>query len=73
MIEKNKIKTLDEDGFLNLIASRSTKDIDPKYLEKQKQEMKKVKEAAKEMINDPKWVHSGCYKSDSGLTSLSSR
>jgi len=54
MIKQNKIPTLDEDGFLNLIATRGSKDLDKKYLEKQKDEMKKIKQAAQEMNSDPK-------------------
>lgn len=56
MIKKNKIKTLDEDGFLNLIGSRSTKDQDEKYIEQQKKEAAKIKEAAKAIKVDPKYV-----------------
>lgn len=79
MIKKNKIKTLDEDGFLNLIATRcvtvampdrkvslcadsrwylnsGAKDLDHKYLEKQKEEEKKIREAAKSIAVDPACV-----------------
>lgn len=52
MIKKNKIKTLTEDEFLNLIATRGSKDLDSKYLEKQKEEEKKIKETAKSMAAD---------------------
>lgn len=52
MIKKNKIKTLTEDEFLNLIATRGSKDLDDKYLQKQKDEEKKIKETAKAMTTD---------------------
>ena len=52
MIKKNKIKTLTEDDFLNLIATRGSEDLDDKYLKKQKDEEKKIKETAKAMTTD---------------------
>lgn len=52
MIKKNKIKTLTEDEFLNLIATRGSNDLDDKYLKKQKEEEKKIKETAKAMATD---------------------
>ncbi|ELU45674.1 purine nucleotide binding protein [Rhizoctonia solani AG-1 IA] len=42
------IKTLDEDGFLNLIGTREGK-LDAKAQEKQKQEEEKIKQAARDM------------------------
>ena len=73
MIKKNKIPTLDEDGFLNLIDTRyidfdclrhigltavlcrrGVKDLDEKYIKKQKEEEKKIKEAAKAIQIDPR-------------------
>ncbi|KAJ1308850.1 hypothetical protein OPQ81_004538 [Rhizoctonia solani] len=42
------IKTLDEDGFLNLIGTREGK-LDAKAQEKQKQEEEKIKQAAQDM------------------------
>jgi replication factor C subunit 1 len=52
MIKKNKIKTLSEDEFLNMIATRGSKDLDENYLKKQKEEEKKIKETAKSLAND---------------------
>lgn len=52
MIKKNKIKTLTEDEFLNLIATRGSKDLSEDYLKKQKEEEKKIKETAKAMAVD---------------------
>ena len=49
MIDKHKIKTLDEDGFLELIGSRPSGADDPKFIEQQKKEQAKVKETAKKM------------------------
>ena len=46
-IKKNKIPTLDEDGFLNLIASRGTGELDEKTKKKMAEEEKKIKETAK--------------------------
>ena len=57
MIKKNKIKTLTEDEFLNLIATRGSKDLDENYLKKQKEEEKKIKESAKAMAADTTWVY----------------
>ncbi|KAL5636736.1 hypothetical protein ACGC1H_000641 [Rhizoctonia solani] len=42
------VKTLDEDGFLNLIGTREGK-LDAKAQEKQKQEEEKIKQAARDM------------------------
>ncbi|KAI5475697.1 chromosome transmission fidelity factor [Pseudohyphozyma bogoriensis] len=47
MIKKHKIKTLDEDGFLELIGKRPSGANDPKYIEQKKAEEKKIKEEAK--------------------------
>lgn len=47
MIQKNKIKTLDEDGFLGLIAERGTQKLDPAVTKKLEEEEKKVQAAAK--------------------------
>lgn len=52
MIKKNKIKTLTEDEFLNLIATRGSKDLSEDYIKKQKEEEKKIKETAKAMAAD---------------------
>lgn len=46
-IQKNKLKTLDEDGFLALIADRGTKKLDPSVMSKMQAEEKKVQAAAK--------------------------
>jgi replication factor C subunit 1 len=47
-IKKLKIATLDEDGFLNLIATREGK-LDPKQQEKAAEEEQKIKAAAREL------------------------
>lgn len=49
MIKKHSLKTLDEDGFLALIGSRPSGEDDPKFIEQQKKEQEKIKEAAKSM------------------------
>ncbi|KAI0788071.1 replication factor RFC1 C terminal domain-containing protein [Fomes fomentarius] len=50
-IEKNKLKTLDEDGFLNLIATRVTDEsaLDEKTRKKIQKEREAIRESAKEM------------------------
>lgn len=48
-IKKNKLKTLDEDGFLNLIATRIPVVRDEKLRKKAEKEAAAIKEAAKEM------------------------
>ncbi|CDO76341.1 hypothetical protein BN946_scf185011.g5 [Trametes cinnabarina] len=50
-IEKNKLKTLDEDGFLNLIATRVVDEsaLDDKTRKKMKKEQEAIRENAKEM------------------------
>lgn len=47
MIAKHKIKTLDEDGFLELIGKRPSGASDPKFIEAKKKEEEQIKEAAK--------------------------
>ncbi|GAA5882470.1 hypothetical protein JCM3774_001130, partial [Rhodotorula dairenensis] len=47
VIKKHKLKTLDEDGFLQLIGNRKADPNDPKLVEAKKKEAAKVKEAAK--------------------------
>lgn len=46
-IAKNKLKTLDEDGFLQLIAERGTQALDESVVQKLQAEEKKVQAAAK--------------------------
>ncbi|KAH9936826.1 DNA replication factor C large subunit [Epithele typhae] len=50
-IEKNKLKTLDEDGFLNLIATRKTDEsmLDDKTRKKMQKEDEAIRQSAKEM------------------------
>ncbi|OSD01923.1 DNA replication factor C, large subunit [Trametes coccinea BRFM310] len=50
-IEKNKLKTLDEDGFLNLIATRVVDEsaLDDKTRKKMEKEQEAIRESAKEM------------------------
>lgn len=50
-IEKNKLKTLDEDGFLKLIATRVTDEsaLDEKTRKKIQKERETIRESAKEM------------------------
>lgn len=48
-IAKNKIQTLDEDGFLDLIRSRGAGELDEKTKQKMKAEEEKIKEVAKSM------------------------
>lgn len=49
MIKKHNIKTLTEDGLLELIGSRPSGADDPKYVEQRKKEEKKIKEEAKKI------------------------
>ncbi|CEQ40704.1 SPOSA6832_02363 [Sporobolomyces salmonicolor] len=49
MIKKHRIKTVDEDGFLALIAGGKSQADDPKVKEAKRKEQEKVKEAAKQM------------------------
>ncbi|GAA5870083.1 hypothetical protein JCM1840_003576 [Sporobolomyces johnsonii] len=49
MIKKHRIKTVDEDGFLALIAGGKSQADDPKVKEAKRKEEEKVKEAAKQM------------------------
>ncbi|GAA5961864.1 hypothetical protein JCM21900_006467 [Sporobolomyces salmonicolor] len=49
MIKKHRIKTVDEDGFLALIAGGKSQADDPKVMEAKRKEQEKVKEAAKQM------------------------
>ncbi|KAH8924192.1 DNA replication factor C, large subunit [Atractiella rhizophila] len=42
LIAKHKIPTIDEDGLLDLIRTRTAKDVDPKYKQKQKEEQEKM-------------------------------
>ncbi|KAN0060728.1 DNA replication factor C complex subunit Rfc1 [Thecaphora frezii] len=49
LIKKNGIPTLDEDGFLDLIATRGAGELDEKAKKKLADEEKKVKETAKAM------------------------
>lgn len=48
-IKKNKLKTLDEDGFLGLIAQRGAQELDPTTAARLRAEEKKVETAAKEL------------------------
>ena len=50
-IEKNKLRTLDEDGFLNLIATRVVDEsaLDDKTRKKIEKEKEAIRESAKEM------------------------
>lgn len=48
-IKKNRIKTLDEDGFLGLISQRGAQELDPATTARLKAEEKKVETAAKEL------------------------
>ncbi|GAA5969486.1 hypothetical protein JCM11641_008131 [Rhodosporidiobolus odoratus] len=49
LIEKHKLKTLDEDGFLALIAQSESREDDPVFLAQQKKEQDKIKEQAKNL------------------------
>lgn len=49
MIAKHKLKTVNEDGFLELIGSRPSGADDPKFVEQKKKEEAKVKEDAKKI------------------------
>jgi len=48
-IKKNRLKTLDEDGFLNLIAERGERELDAKTKAKLQEEERKIQAAAKAM------------------------
>lgn len=50
-IKKNSLKTLDEDGFLNLIATRvpDESQIDEKTKKKREKEAEAIRQTAKEM------------------------
>lgn len=48
-IKKHGLTTLDEDGFLNLIATRVPDTTDPKTKKKREKEEEAIKEAAKEI------------------------
>ena len=50
-IEKNKLRTLDEDGFLNLIGTRKTDNsmLDDKTRKKIEKEQDAIRQSAKEM------------------------
>ena len=48
-IKKNNLKTLDEDGFLNLIATREPDQNDEKLQKKIEKEQAAIKQAAKEL------------------------
>lgn len=48
-IKKNNLRTLDEDGFLNLIATRVPDGNDEKLKKKIAKEQDAIREAAKEM------------------------
>lgn len=52
-IEKHKLQTLDEDAFLNLIATRKGV-VDEKVKAKMEKEEQKIREAAKEMAKAEK-------------------
>lgn len=49
MIQKHGLKTLDEDGFLELIGKRPSGAADPKFIEQKEKEAKKIKDEAKKM------------------------
>ncbi|WFD35957.1 DNA replication factor C complex subunit Rfc1 [Malassezia cuniculi] len=49
VIKKNKIKTLDEDGFLALIAQRGAQELDEATSARLKAEEKKIEQAAKDL------------------------
>lgn len=53
-IEKNGLKTLDEDGFLALIADRGEGEPDKAALKKQEAEQNKLLAAAKELRKEVK-------------------
>ncbi|KAI0820704.1 replication factor RFC1 C terminal domain-containing protein [Trametes gibbosa] len=57
-IEKNKLKTLDEDGFLKLIATRVVDEsaLDDKTRKKMEKEKEAIRESAKEMERREKQV-----------------
>lgn len=48
-IKKNKLQTLDEDGFLRLIGERGARELDAKVVQKLEAEEKKIKDAAKSL------------------------
>lgn len=49
VVEKNKLKKLDEDGFLDLIRTRGAGELDESAKKKIAAEEKKIKEIAKEL------------------------
>lgn len=53
-IKKNKIQTLDEDGFLELIATRVPDITDPKLKKKIEKEQDAIRQAANEMERQEK-------------------
>jgi len=58
MIKKHKLKTITEDEFLNLIASKPSGELDAKTLKKQEEEVRKVEQVAKS-LGPPKESKSG--------------
>lgn len=54
IIKKKNIPILDEDGFLNLIATRGGGQLDEKTKKKMKEEADKVKRVAQEMADKEK-------------------
>lgn len=48
-IKKHNLRTLDEDGFLNLIATRVPDNSDPKLQKKIEKEQQAIKQAAEEI------------------------
>ena len=48
-IKKHNLRTLDEDGFLNLIATRVPDTTDPKLKQKLAKEQEAIKQAAQEI------------------------
>ena len=53
-IKKLKLQTLDEDGLLQLIATRGAGEVDEKVLEKREKEAKAIKKASKELAKTAK-------------------
>ncbi|PLW53065.1 hypothetical protein PCANC_05810 [Puccinia coronata f. sp. avenae] len=49
MIKKHKIKTINEEEFLNMIGSKPAGEVDAKTLKKQEEEVKKVEQVAKSL------------------------
>ena len=62
-IKKLNLKTLDEDGLLNLIRTRGAGEVDAKVLEKRAEEAKAIKKASKELAKTAK----PCVRSSFGL------